>query len=419
MKRRDFLKASAVVTAAIVSSPFELHAGSKKPVVRKYRRLGKTGLKMSDISLGCGKIPSSSFVLRAIGRGINYLDTAPDYGQSEDHIGEAMKKIQRDKIILASKFCKPQRRGHLPYGSKKKDYISAIEKSLSRLNTDYLDICFVHSIGGLSKDFEEEKKRLFDEEMLSAVEALKKAGKIRFLAVSSHGPHNMEALMTAAVTSGHFDVIMPVFNFMTFQNIPDVLKDAKKAVESAVKNLRPCLKNTDLLKEAKKRNVGVVAMKTLAGARELSFEKNGVAFQPAAFRWTLSHPEVSGLVVTMKTISQLDLFLTASGESVTAKDRKILDLYAKRFDGEYCRTGCSKCESQCPEGVEIATSLRYHMYFRDYGMEKRALESYAGLRKNAESCLDCEQEYCAGACSYGLPVKALLLETHETLTFMA
>lgn len=419
MKRRDFLKASAVVTAVIASSPFELHASSKKPVVRKYRTLGKTGLKMSDISLGCGKLPSPSFVLRAIDRGINYLDTAPDYGPSEDLIGEAMKRIQRDKIIIASKFCRPQRRGHLPYGSAKKDYVSAVEKSLSRLKTDYLDICFVHSVGSLSKDFEEEKKRLFDEEMLSATAALKKSGKIRFLAVSSHGPDNMEELLMAAVKSGHFDVIMPVFNFMAFQDIPDILSDVKKEVEAAAKKKRAFLNSMDLLKEAKKRKVGVVAMKTLAGAMDLSFEKNGVPYQPAAFRWILSHPEVSGLVITIKTVSDLDLYLTASGGGLTAEDRRILGLYAKRFGKEYCRTGCNKCEYECPGGVEIATSLRYQMYFRDYGMEKRAMESYARLRKNAESCLDCEQEYCAGACSYGLPLRALLLETHKNLTLKA
>lgn len=417
MRRRDFLKTSALATAAIVSSPLHVQAGTDKPYVRRYQEIGKTGLKMSDISLGCGELPSPSMVLRAIDRGINYLDTAPDYGPSEKYIGEAMKKTPRDKIILASKMCKPVRKGHLIAGSRKKDYIAVVEGSLSRLNTDYLDICFVHSIGSLSKDIGEERNRLLDEEMLSAVEALKKAGKIRFLAASSHGPNNMEDLLMTAVKSGHFDLIMPTFNFMKFPKVPEILKEARKRIDGMSKKKRSWLQNMDILKEAKKRGVGVVAMKTLAGARNLETKEK--TFAPAAFKWVLSCPEISGLVVTIKTVSDLNLFLTASDKRFTAADQRTLDLYAQKFGKEYCRTGCNQCESGCPRGVEIATSLRYQMYFRDYGMEKRATESYASLTKNAGSCLDCEEEFCSGACPYGLPLRALLLETHETLLFRA
>ena len=101
MNRRDFLKASTLTAAALAASP--LHAetakDSDKPVVKRYKEIGKTGIKMSDISFGAGKLPSSSMILRAIDRGINYFDTAPDYGSSEDHIGEAMPRIKRDKIF--------------------------------------------------------------------------------------------------------------------------------------------------------------------------------------------------------------------------------------------------------------------------------------------------------------------------------
>lgn len=418
MKRRDFLKTSAALTAAMAVPFRQAESSAGQPRIKKYQDLGKTGLKMSDISLGCGQLPSPSLVLRAVDRGINYLDTAPDYGPSEDYIGEAMKKIQRDKVILASKFCRAKRSGHLPPGSRKEAYILAVEESLARLKTDHLDICFVHAIGSVSSDFEKEKERLFDEGMLSAVEALKKAGKIRFLAVSSHGEHHMESLLMTAVKSGHYDVIMPSFNFMTFSNIPPILLDAKKAVKAETKKDRSGITSLDLLKEAKQRDVGVVAMKTLAGGRDLEFEQGGVPFQPAAFKWTLSHPEISGLVVTIKTVSQLDLYLSASGKSLTAADRQTLDRYAITYSNTYCRTGCNRCGSTCPKGVEMAKALRYQMYFKDYGMEKRAMTSYGLLKGNAAACVTCEEVFCADLCPYGLPLRALLLATHETLSFM-
>jgi len=394
MKRRDFLKASVMAGALAAISPLQARAGKDKPVIKRYQEIGKTGLKMSDISFGTGGLPSSSMVLRAIDRGINYFDTAPDYGSSERYIGEAMNRIQRDKIILASKFCTPfGYPSHLPLGSKKKDYVEAVEGSLARMKTDYLDFCFVHAIGEQSKSKEKEMKRLLDEEMLAAADDLKKAGKIRFLAVSSHGPDNMEALLTAAIQSGRFDMIMPSFNFMKFPRLPDMLK------------------------EAKKRGVGVVAMKTLAGARDMDFDSNGAEFAPAAFKWVLNHPEVNGLIITIKSVSDLDLYLTASGEKFSASDQEILKRYAKRYGNEYCRTGCNQCESTCPRDVQMASTLRYQMYFSSYGQEKHAMKSYASLTRNAAACGACEKEFCAGSCPWGLPIRALLRDAHETLTF--
>ncbi|MBF0553444.1 MAG: aldo/keto reductase [Nitrospirae bacterium] len=397
MKRRDFLKAGAVAAAAsaLISPKADSYAAEEGAAsVKRYTEIGKTGLKMSDISCGCGSLPSASLVLRAIDRGINYFDTAPDYGKSESYIGEAMKNIKRDKIILVSKFCNPMPYpSHLPLGTSKDQYIAAVDGSLSRLKTDYLDFVFVHAMGEVDKDKEKELKRLLDENMLEAYQALKKAGKVRHLGVSSHGPTNMEDLLMAAVDSGHYELIMPAFNFMKFPKIPDVLK------------------------EAKKKGVGVVAMKTLAGAKDMKLDFKGADFAQSAFKWTLKHPEVNGLIVTMKSVADIDNYLPASGQEYTAADERVLKQYASVHGSFYCRTGCGLCESECANGVEIAASLRYQMYFKDYGMEKRAMTSYARLLNKAEACLTCKNTACSGACPYGLPVAQMLRETHKTLTF--
>jgi predicted aldo/keto reductase-like oxidoreductase len=395
MKRREFLKTTALATAAVAAGPLSARANPKKPTIRRYRKLGKTDIKMSDISFGTGKLPSASMVLRAIDRGVNYFDTAPDYGSAEKYMGRAISRIQRDKIYIASKFCTPPSYpSHVPLGSRKKEYIQAVEGSLSRLKTDYLDVCFVHAIGEMSKDRDAERKRLLDPEMLAAVEALKKAGKMRYLAISSHGPDNMEDLLLDAVRSDHYDVIMMAFNFMKFPRAPEVFK------------------------EADQRGVGVIAMKTLAGAKDMSLEFKGAPFAPAAFKWVLNHPEVDGLVITIKSVGDLDLFLRASGEAPSAADRRVLDRYAARYGKLYCRTGCSSCESACASGVPVATALRYQMYFRDYGMEKQAMQSYAALNRDAERCLSCEEPNCTRSCPYGLPVQTLLRSAHDNLSFV-
>jgi len=395
MKRRDFLKVAAFTAAAATVPPLHAETTAETASVKSYRAIGKTGLKMSDISFGAGKLSAASMVLRAVDSGINYFDTAPDYGQSEKTIGEAMAKIRRDKIIITSKLCNPQPYpGHLPPGTKKKDYIASVEGSLSRMKTDYLDFCFVHAIGEMNKDLEAEKKRLLDDEMFEAVAELKKAGKVRFLGTSSHGPNNMEELLMIAVKSGRFDVIQPSFNFMKFPKLPEVMK------------------------EAYKREVGVIAMKTLAGAKDMNVDGKGGEFSHAAFKWVLKHPEISGLIVTMKTAADIEIYLKASGAKFTSADQAVLDRYASLYGSEYCRTGCGECESSCPLGVEIASVMRYRMYFMDYGMEKRAMESYALLKKSASACSGCVDPVCTGSCPHGLPVKDMLCNAHESMSFI-
>ncbi|HWR59914.1 MAG TPA: aldo/keto reductase [Thermodesulfovibrionales bacterium] len=395
IKRRDFLKVAALTTVATATSPLRVATGAETPSVKSYRGIGKTGLKMSDISFGAGKLPAASLILRAVDSGINYFDTAPDYGQSEKTIGEAMGRIQREKVIITTKFCNPEPYpGHLPYGAKKKDYIASVDGSLSRMKTDYLDFCLVHAIGEKSKNLEAEKKRLLDNEMLAAAADLKKAGKIRFLGTSSHGPNNMEELLMTAVKSGHFDMIMPSFNFMKFPKLPEVMK------------------------EAYKREIGVIAMKTLAGAKEMEIEGGG-ELSHAAFKWVLKHPEISGLIVTMKTVADIELYLAASGQKFTSADQKTLKRYASLYSSEYCRTGCGQCQGSCANGVEIASIMRYRMYFMDYGMEKRAMESYALLENKAAACLGCSDPACIGSCPYGLPVRDMLCDAHKSMSFMA
>jgi predicted aldo/keto reductase-like oxidoreductase len=402
MNRREFLKSSLTVstasalgaaTAVAASTP---DVDAEPPRVRTYRPLGNTGFKMSDISLGTGLLQSPSMFYRALDRGINYFDTAPDYGQAEIHMGKVLAKYdKRDEIFIASKFCDhvPYQAGvsHLQLPKSKDDYIAAVEGSLTRLNTDRLDVVFVHAIGELA-DRKREQRRLLDENMLAAVEALKKAGKVRFLACSSHGPHGLEDLLGQAVDSGHFDLIMPAFNFMSFPELPEVIKKANA------------------------KGMAVVAMKTLAGAKDMEIRAGEVPFEHAAFKWVLQHPEVSGLVVSMKNFSDLDHYLRASGGSFETADKVALNRYATRFGAEYCRTGCGDCEVACPANVRIATILRYQMYFDDYGDQKKAMESYASLDGGIDACATCSTSDCNRACPHGLPVRTKLGAAHQTLT---
>jgi predicted aldo/keto reductase-like oxidoreductase len=131
---------------------------------------------------------------------------------------------------------------------------------------------------------------------------------------------------------------------------------------------------TDLprvLEKAKKKDVGVVVMKTLMGGKlndMRPYERPGGTFSQAAFRWVLSSPNVDALVVSMTSKEAIDEYVIASGSPKLAQsDFDLLARYAEMRAGNYCQPGCNACAESCPVSVPIAEVLRTRMYEVDYG----------------------------------------------------
>ncbi len=353
--------------------------------VRAYRPLGNTGIHMSDISFGGAGISQPDVVTRAVERGINYFDTSPDYSHtgSEQVIGKALKP-HRDKVFIASKFCSAG--GHLPKDTPVGEIVRSVEGSLQRLQTDYLDVCIIHEVNSLD--------RLMAPTFHEAFDRLKQQGKVRFLGVSSHTP-NLEEVMRHAVDSGRFDMLLVAYNF---NNWPDL---------------------TTIFRDAKRRGVGVVAMKTLKGAKATvlkDFADGPQAFSQAAFKWVLGNPDVSGLVVSISHFDQIDEYLYASGQPLTDADVALLQRYDELIAHDYCRPGCGACLDHCPYGVPVDDIFRYAMYFEDYGRARDARSHYAALAMahNASQCATCPAP-CQAACPFDIPIRDKLRGFHRLL----
>ena len=161
-------------------------------------------------------------------------------------------------------------------------------------------------------------------------------------------------------------------------------------------------------------------MKTLKGAKhrgvdELRGEEE--AYSQAAFKWVLSNPDVSCLVVSFFEQQQIDEYLYASGSAPTGADLALLGRYDRATAETYCRPHCDSCLDACPAGVPIADVLRHRMYFEDYGREKVAMEQYARLELDAEVCIGCAAP-CAQACPHGIrDIQERTVEAHRLLTF--
>ena len=154
----------------------------------KYRKLGKSELMISEIGLGCMSIPSQdesrsvSIIHRAIDLGINYFDTADlyDRGANESIVGKALKG-NREQVILATKVGNQWKEGESGWHwNPTKEYIlKAVDESLKRLQTDYVDLYQLH--GGTIEDPMDET--------IGAFEYLKAVGKIRYYGISSIRPN--------------------------------------------------------------------------------------------------------------------------------------------------------------------------------------------------------------------------------------
>lgn len=356
--------------------------------VRRYRPLGRTGFEMSDVSFGCASLSDPAVARRAIDRGVNYFDTAPDYSHaaSERALGAALRDVDRSKIFVASKFCTPD--GHLHPQASTETVVRTVEESLRRLSTDYLDAVLIHACNSL--------ERLMAPTFHEAFDRLREAGKVRFLGVSSHTP-DLERVLRHAVRSERFDMFLCAYNFESWPS------------------------QAEILREAYERGVGVVAMKTLIGAYNTRLSDfsptDRQSFPQAAFRWVLSNPHVSGLVVSIDRYDQIDEYLYASGATTVSPDEyAVLRKYARLVHHEYCRPGCGACLDQCPSNVPIDDVLRYQMYARNYGRERAALEKYARLTTDGSACLHCAAP-CERSCPFDLPIRQRLLEADRQLRF--
>jgi hypothetical protein len=374
---RDFFFTEVEKTAPVVRPEW------KGAQVASYRRLGRTNAMVSDISLGSGNIKDVEVARLALERGVNYFDTAPDYAgaESERILGEAMRG-RRDQVFLATKFCLPD--GHLPNDTPVPKVIEAVEGSLRRLQTDYVDLIHIHACDRLD--------RLMAPNMHEAFDRLKEQGKARFLGVSSHTP-NLEAVAHAAIDSGRFDVIMLAYHFGMWRDLESILAKANA------------------------RGVGVVAMKTLKGAQHTNlaaFREDASSYSQAAFRWVLSNPDVSCLVVSFSKLQHVDEYLYASGSVPAPGDVALLRRYDDLIAGDYCQPHCGACLASCPHGLPINDVLRHRMYFRDYGWEKDGMRLYARLERNAAVCASCAAP-CAGVCPGGVPIRERMLDADQRL----
>ena len=403
MDRRAFLKTAGAGAAAGMAG---LAWGEEDaPRIQRYRTLGRTGIEMSDISLGSYGGISPRLLDRAFDLGVRYFDTAPDYRGgglvSEESVGKAFgASAKRQQAAIATKMCAPRNYpAHWPRGTRAEQIVEGVEGSLKRLRTDYIDVLLLHGVGELEDG---DQERVKEPEALEAFRQLREAGKARFLGMGCHGPRQMVETVEWAVDSGHYDMVQVAYNFFsgTGFNFRDDGLDR-------------------VIAKAAAKGVGVIAMKTQAGAKPEDVARltaDGARFSHACFAWVLSNPHVSGILVTVRNFDELEECVAGSGKPLGMEDQRLLREYAALFGAGSCRIGCGDCLDSCPRGVAIPTLLRYRIYHDVHRARQSAKKAYAALPEGTKptGCAACAAP-CARACGYGVDIRRELLDTRAKL----
>jgi aryl-alcohol dehydrogenase-like predicted oxidoreductase len=241
--------------------------------IRGYRPLGKTGLQISDISMGAAV--DGAVIQYAFDRGINYFDTADSYynGAGETALGKALKAVRKECVISTKQMVEP--------GWKKETLMEKVNASLERLDSDYVDMLFMQGVGDPS---------LFkNDEILAAYEELKKQGKYRFLCFSTH---DTDTVVPAAIESGLFSAAMLMYTPHLFSKMDEMHARLHEA------------------------GIGIVAMKALKGGEKAELPdkaKTWLTFAQSSIRWALEDKKISTVLISMRTFEHVDEYLAVSG----------------------------------------------------------------------------------------------------------
>jgi predicted aldo/keto reductase-like oxidoreductase len=403
--RRDFLQRGALAGVGLGLGTLPTASLAEPPGIRRRAVLGRTGIEVPDIGFGTFSLRGEERLIHhALDRGVTHFDTAESYteGESEDTLGRALRG-RRSNVTITSKYVAEA-------SDSAERQMQVLEKSLRSLQTDYIDIYLNHAVNDVS--------RLQNDGWHEFVARAKQQGKIRFSGISGHGPRLGKSL-DYALSHNMLDVALVAYNFAQDPGFLERLKESGYGLGAGFDIVAPQPELPALLKRAKEQGVGVMAMKTLWGAKRNDmrpFERGGATFAQAAFRWVLSSPNVDALVISMKSTDMVDEYVAASGwQGPTQEDLTLLKQYKRLHGASQCQQGCGACAESCPHEVPISDVLRSRMYAVDYDEPELAAGEYASLGLPAAKCVACTDLTCANACPNRIPIPDLTRDTHRLL----
>jgi predicted aldo/keto reductase-like oxidoreductase len=332
------------------------------------RILGRTRFEVSVVGLGgipiqrVDKETAYEIVKEAYENGINFIDTARGYRNSEELLGHAIERIGRDKFILATK-------------SMARTYDKVLEEiaiSLNDLRTDYIDLFQLHNV----RTKEDLDTVLGENGALKAAKELKAKGVIKEIGITSHSVD----ILDIALDTDEFSTIQCPYN--------------------PVERL-----GERVFQKAKERNIGVIVMKPLAGG--------AISKGELSLRFILENDNVTTAIPGMDSIEQVRENTKAGSDRrlLTDDEREELNKEAKTLGEQFCRR-CGYC-APCSVGIDIQSQFLLDGYYTRYNLQDWAISRYKAMDVRAGDCIECGD--CESRCPYDLPIIEMLKRVESNL----
>jgi uncharacterized protein len=355
MKRRDFFKTTVKrsIGTMLGLSVLSNFSCKKDSSGMPKRILGRTNLQVSSMGFGCIQVKDKEVYTRAVELGINYFhlgDRDPAYNL------DACSALlpHRKKLIIAYMSHPKASRALL---------LEDLDSFLSQSKLGHLDVWFVitPSVEVLN-------------EFSEAVNIAKKAGKIRFGAMTTHNINQDYANLTTSESA--IDVVMLVHNYLSPVDMTDTIEGLHNA------------------------GLGIIPMKPLAG----KFFENDLKTPASMLRWLAADHRMHTIPVNMTSIAQVEQNVASIRTTLSREDQDLLQSMFSYNSSRFCRM-CGYCKGKCPEKLAVSDLIRTSMYMEGYSDIRLARVNLSSIpEENRQiSCDNCNQ--CSISCPNGVAIR--------------
>ena len=314
----------------------------------QYRKIQKTGDEISTLGFGAMRLPlkngridrdkASKLIYHAIDNGVNFIDTAYLYGDSETFLGEVLKGEYGDKVKICTKLPAINVR-------KYEDMEKFLDEQLKRLQRDCIDYYLIHGVDLKAMN------RLLKRDLLKFINNAKREGKIKHIGFSYHGPKEEFSIV---IDGYDWDVVMVQYNYFD-ENVQASMEGIEYAASKGL---------GILVMEPLKG--GILAGKMPKDAEEIFKKANPNKTNAEwAMQWVLNNRNVTCVLSGMNTFEQLDENLNVADNttpfSMTFEEMETVEL-VKRVMRNSLRINCSTCGycMPCPQGVNIPECMKIY-----------------------------------------------------------
>ena len=373
----------------------------------EYRELGRTGIKVSVIALGCEGFVANEGALTeqllnaAEQGGINCIDLYATQPEMRSRLGKWLRG-RRGKFVLQAHLCTVWQEGQYKRTREIGEVKASFEDLLTRLATDYIDIGMIHYVDSL-----EDWEAVAGGPVMAYAREMQAQGKIRYIGLSSHNP----AAAMQAVQSGLIDVLMfsvnPCYDLQPANEDCYALWDGKNYDRKLV-NMDP--EREALYETCSRLGVAITVMKAFGGGDLLDEELSpaGKALTVnQCLHYALTRPGVAAVMSGAHTVDELEKCLEYTTAADVEKDYAAAFAALPKISWEGHCMYCGHC-APCPQGIDVAAVTKFlNLTKAQNSVPETVREHYAALRHHAGECVKC------GACEKRCPFKVTVIQNMQ------